>query len=113
MPGRHTGRPASSHMTATPHSFGDAVRRRRRALDLTQQQLAERVSCSEDMVRKIEADLRRPSRWLAERLLKQLQVEDAARPDFLKAARIARGAPVAEPPASRASPPPLIGRTAE
>ncbi len=50
------------------HSFGYWLRRRRKALDLTQADLAQQVSCSVDLIQKIEADARRPSRQLAEQL---------------------------------------------
>ena len=36
------------------HSFGYWLRRRRKALDLTQAELAQRVSCSLDLIQKIE-----------------------------------------------------------
>ena len=49
-------------------SFGVWVRRRRKALDLTQDALARRVGCALSMIRKIEADERRPSRQIAELL---------------------------------------------
>ncbi len=68
-------------------SFGVWVRRRRKALDLTQAELAERVGCAESMLRKIEADVRRPSRQIAERLARALELPDAEREAFLKAAR--------------------------
>jgi transcriptional regulator with XRE-family HTH domain len=69
------------------HSFGALLRRRRKALDLTQQALAERVSCSSFAIRKIEADERRPSQRLAERLADRLEVKCAERKAFLEAAR--------------------------
>jgi tetratricopeptide (TPR) repeat protein/transcriptional regulator with XRE-family HTH domain len=69
------------------HSFGYWLRRRRKALDLTQEALAQRVSCSGFTIRKIEADERRPSRRLAERLAASLAVPKAERRDFLDAAR--------------------------
>jgi tetratricopeptide (TPR) repeat protein len=47
-------------------SFGYWLRRRRKALDLTQEALAQRVSCSGFSIRRIEADERRLSRQLAE-----------------------------------------------
>jgi len=56
------------------HSFGYWLRRRRKALDLTQEALAQRVSCSGFSIRKIEADERRPSRPLAERLAASLAI---------------------------------------
>jgi tetratricopeptide (TPR) repeat protein/transcriptional regulator with XRE-family HTH domain len=71
-------------------SFGYWLRRRRRALDLTQEALAKRVSCSGFSIRKIEADERRPSRPLAERLAETLAIPDDERRDFLDAARAIR-----------------------
>ena len=68
-------------------SFGYWLRRRRKALDLTQQVLAEQVFCSGFTIRKIEADERRPSRWLADRLAAALAIPEAERRDFLDAAR--------------------------
>ena len=68
-------------------SFGYWLRRRRKALDLTQEALAERVSCSGFSIRKIEADERRPSRHLAERLATALAIPAEERRDFLNAAR--------------------------
>src|SRR5262245_15041281 len=47
-------------------SFGLWLRRRRKALDLTQDALAARVGCSVATIRKIEADERRPSHQIAE-----------------------------------------------
>jgi tetratricopeptide (TPR) repeat protein/transcriptional regulator with XRE-family HTH domain len=72
------------------HSFGYWLRRRRKALDLTQEALAQRVSVSVFSIRKIESDERRPSRRLAERLAITLAVPDAERAAFLEAARALR-----------------------
>jgi transcriptional regulator with XRE-family HTH domain len=55
-------------------SFGYWLKRRRKALDLTQEQLAQGVACSHFAIRKIEADERRPSRRLAERLADRLAI---------------------------------------
>ncbi len=49
-------------------SFGYWVRRRRKALDLTQEALAQRAGCAAVTLRKIEADERRPSAQMAQRL---------------------------------------------
>ena len=73
-------------------SFGYWLRRRRKALDLTQEALAQRVSCSGFSIRKIEADERRPSRRLAERLAASLAIPEEERRDFLDAARAVRAA---------------------
>lgn len=69
------------------YSFGHLLRRRRKALDLTQESLADGVHCSCAAIRKIEADERRPSRRLAERLADRLEVTAAERAEFLMAAR--------------------------
>ena len=49
-------------------SFGAWIQRRRKALDLTQAELAERVGCALGTIRKIETDERRPSKQIAARL---------------------------------------------
>src|SRR5262245_19610699 len=68
-------------------SFGDWLRRRRKALDLTQAELAQRVGCVQGTIKSIEADARRPSKQLAERLAESLELGPAERAAFLKAAR--------------------------
>ena len=68
---------------ATTASFGGWVRRRRRGLDLTQAQLAALASCTESLIRKIEADERRPSRELAGRLAEALTIAPDERPRFV------------------------------
>src|SRR5881398_1054773 len=55
-------------------SFGRMVRERRRALDLTQDELARRVGCAPVTIRKIEYDELRPSQQIAERLAMALAV---------------------------------------
>jgi class 3 adenylate cyclase len=74
------------------HSFGYWLRRRRKALDLTQAELAQRVSCSLDLIQKIEADARRPSKQLAERLADSLGLATDERALFVQAARAERSA---------------------
>ncbi len=68
-------------------SFGYWLRRRRKALDLTQDELARQAGCATTTIKKIEADERRPSRQLAERLADLLALAPEARTAFLKAAR--------------------------
>jgi len=68
-------------------SFGYWVRRRRKTLDLTQEELARQVGCAEVTIKKIEADERRPSRQIAERLADRLQIAPAERAAFVQAAR--------------------------
>jgi predicted ATPase/transcriptional regulator with XRE-family HTH domain len=67
-------------------SFGYWVRRRRKALDLTQAELARRVFCALSTIKKIELDERRPSRQMAERLADCLHVTGLEREAFLAAA---------------------------
>lgn len=69
------------------NSFGYWLRRRRKALDLTQDALAQKVSCSQAAIKKIEAEERRPSRGLAQRLAEQLAIPAHERAAFLQAAR--------------------------
>jgi predicted ATPase/DNA-binding XRE family transcriptional regulator len=79
-------------------TFGRWLRQRRRHLDLTQADLAERVGCSEITIRKIEADARTPSRQVAELLAACLNVPTAERPAFLAFARsLARTHPPTPP----------------
>ena len=89
-------------------SFGYWVRRRRLALDLTQAELGARVGASAAMIRKIEADERRPSRELAELLAVALGVPAAEHEDFLRAARnvtAVEGLPINDQPFVEPSPP--------
>jgi predicted ATPase/transcriptional regulator with XRE-family HTH domain len=69
------------------YSFGTWVKRRRKALDLTQQELAKQIGCSPSLIFKIESDERRPSRQMAELLAEKLDVPAEQRPLFLKTAR--------------------------
>jgi transcriptional regulator with XRE-family HTH domain len=68
-------------------SFGAWFTRRRKALDLTREQLAGQVGYSVSALRKIEGDERRPSRQMAELLANCLQVPPDQRPTFVKVAR--------------------------
>ena len=115
---------------ASDASFGRWLRRRRKALDLTQDALAEQVGCSVATIRKIETDERRPSRQIAELLADVLAIALDERPLFLQVARGERrterlaSVPLpAEYPTEQAIPAPpsrlpipltpLIGREAE
>jgi predicted ATPase/DNA-binding XRE family transcriptional regulator len=68
-------------------SFGYWVRRRRKALDLTQEALARLSNCAAVTIKKIEADERRPSRQVAERLADVLRILPGERQLFLQCAR--------------------------
>lgn len=65
------------------YSFGYWVKRRRKALDLTQRALADCVGCATVTLKKIEADERRPSPSMAARLADCLGIEPGERPSFL------------------------------
>ncbi len=69
------------------YSFGTWVKRRRKALDLTQQELADQIGCSPSLIFKIESDERRPSRQMAELLAKKLDIPAEQHSLFLKTAR--------------------------
>jgi predicted ATPase/class 3 adenylate cyclase len=68
-------------------SFGRWLKRRRRALGLTQEDLAEQVGCSVQTIRKIEGDARRPSQQITALLAKALDLAPTRRADFMRAAR--------------------------
>ena len=68
--------------------------RTRRALDLTQDDLARQVGCSVVTIRKIEADERRPSRQIAERLADCLMIAADERARIIT---LARGEPYLDP----------------
>ena len=74
-------------MNEQSNSFGYWLRRRRKALDLTQDALAQKVSCSQAAIKKIEAEERRPSKALALRLAEHLMIPVQERVAFLEAAR--------------------------
>jgi predicted ATPase/transcriptional regulator with XRE-family HTH domain len=70
--------------------FGHWLKQRRKALDLTQTELAQRVGCTMETIRKIEADVRRPSRQITELLAEQLAIPPDQRAAFIQAARAPR-----------------------
>src|SRR5439155_23294380 len=70
-----------------PNSFGENVRRLRKRLDLTQDELAKRVGCARVTIRKVEADEMRPSKQLAELLAQTLDIPVAERGAFVQFAR--------------------------
>ncbi len=68
-------------------SFGIWLKQQRKALDLTQAELARRVGCAAITVQKIELDERRPSKAIAERLAEALDLPPVERPAFVRSAR--------------------------
>jgi predicted ATPase/DNA-binding XRE family transcriptional regulator len=86
-------------------SFGYWVRRRRKAMDLTQVALAQRVGCAEVTIKKIERDERRPSRQMAGLLADNLDIPEAERDTFVRMARGEFVAAMASPLADVSLPP--------
>lgn len=70
-----------------PLTFGEWLKFRRKELDLTQDELAERACCSIFAIRKIEMGDRRPSRQLAELLVKALGIPFEDQATIIKVAR--------------------------
>ncbi|HEX6605488.1 MAG TPA: tetratricopeptide repeat protein [Chloroflexia bacterium] len=73
-------------MEASP-LFGDWLQQRRKALDLTQQALADRAHCGKSTIVHIESGARRPSRALAETLAAALAIPPEDRAAFVQFAR--------------------------
>ncbi len=69
------------------HPFGYWLKRNRKALDLTQVGLASQVGCSAETIRKIEAEERRPSAQIVERLAEIFNIPANERKSFLRFAR--------------------------
>jgi predicted ATPase/transcriptional regulator with XRE-family HTH domain len=69
-------------------SFGQWLKKRRKALDLTQKELAQRLGCAVITIQKIEADQRKPSKQMAGLLAVQLSIPPAEFPSFVKYARL-------------------------
>lgn len=69
------------------YSFGEWVKHRRKALRLTQREIATAAFCSTAMVKKIEADERRPSPELARSLATALKISLERQSLFVEVAR--------------------------
>src|SRR4051794_36283898 len=83
----------------TGNSFGQMLRQRRKALGLSQRDLAARVQCTPVTIRKLEAGERRPSWQIADLLAVALETPEAEHAAFVHAARAAGSeGPVAAPP---------------
>ncbi len=83
-----------------PSSFGQWLKARRKALDLRQWDLADRIGCAEATIQKIETDQRRPSRQVAQLLADALAIPPGERAAFIAFARGQAATPEpAEPPA--------------
>lgn len=72
-------------------SFGQWLKKRRKALDLTQNELAKRIGCATITIQKIEANQRRPSKQLARLLAGHLGISVEECQEFEKFARAKPG----------------------
>src|SRR5258706_3126871 len=70
-----------------PITFGQWVKQRRNALNLTQAELGRLVSCSAVMINKIEGNLRRPSIHIAQSLAHYLKIAPIEHATFISVAR--------------------------
>ena len=68
-------------------SFGEWLKRRRKGMGLTQRQLAARINCSTIMLKKVEAEERRPSAQIVERLGEIFNISPSEQINFLHFAR--------------------------
>lgn len=73
-------------------SFGQWLKKRRKALDLTQNELAKRVGCATITIQKIEANERRPSKQMARLLAEHLGISVEECQEFVRFARAEPGA---------------------
>jgi predicted ATPase/DNA-binding XRE family transcriptional regulator len=71
----------------TNSSFGTWLRQRRKALDLTQADLAEQVGCARTTIQKFELGKRRPSKQIVDRLADVLAISMEERTTFVAFAR--------------------------
>src|SRR5512133_2091815 len=69
------------------HTFGQWVKHQRKALGLTQADLAQRVACSKSMINKVEGDLRSPTKPLIELLALHLKIPPADYAGFVHLAQ--------------------------
>src|SRR5512143_43065 len=93
------------------HTFGEWVGEQRKGRRLTRDELAQRVGCSVAMLRKIEADARRPSAQIAALLAHAFATPPAERTTFVRVARGELGVDRLTPDAAK-PPPPQIAQAA-
>ena len=68
-------------------SFGEWLKRRRKGMGLTQRQLAAQINCSTVMLKKVEAEERRPSAQIVKRLAEIFNISLTEQIHFLQFAR--------------------------
>lgn len=87
------------------HPFGTWLRQQRKALDLTQAELAHQVGCAPVTMKKLEAGVRRPSKQIAERLAAVLAIQPPLEAAFVAFARGLSAVPPTVAPAGEAAGP--------
>jgi predicted ATPase/transcriptional regulator with XRE-family HTH domain len=104
----------------TKISFGQWLKQRRKALDLTREDLAGRIGCAANTIYKIEADERRPSKQIAALLAQHLNIPPDEHAAFIQFARaetvessVLWGTPFHSPTNLPTQPTLLIGRGAD
>jgi predicted ATPase/DNA-binding XRE family transcriptional regulator len=90
-------------MTGANSTFGEWLRKLRRARDLTQEELADRIGCSWETIRKMESGSRRPSKQMVELLADSLKLSPEDRTLFAQYARAEPGVVPSAPPAPAAA----------
>lgn len=85
----------------TEHVFGQWLKQRRKVLDLTQREVAQRIGCAVVTIQKIEEGERRPSKQVAQLLAEHLQIAAEEREQFLHTAR--QGVAIGVKPMAKAS----------
>ena len=103
-------------------AFAQALKQRRKALDLTQRQLAHRVGCAPVTIQRIEQGTLRPSAHIVHRLAAGLDLPPGEREQFVRLGRGGSTSDASPAPARSIGPPalplpvpltPLIGRARE
>lgn len=84
-------------MVLEENSFGLWLRRKRKALDLTREGLADRVGCSAATIRKLETEERRPSVQIVELMAEIFNIAADERGAFIRFARGKDQSPPNEP----------------
>lgn len=87
MVGTIGGTEAGQNAAMSVMLFGQWLKERRDTLGLTQDELAQRIGCSPETIRKFEAGTRRPSRQIAELLADSFHIAPDELETFLKFAR--------------------------
>lgn len=93
------------------YSFGEWIKQRRVHLRLPQRELAGAVHCSVAMIKKIEADERRPSPELAVLLAVSLKIPEPAQALFVEVARGERPVDILVPVQKDAATPAFVSHT--